>query len=112
MSPNLRVRLAKQLVDASPMHGEGPNRITALLAISGDTETPPLVSIEAHRAAWAAVLEEVEAAGGSLTGHEDVKDFLKSVQVFPRAAKALERWSVGTSSNLRGDNQRRQHGNE
>ena len=111
MTSTLKKLLAAELADANPVRTEGANTILALMRVAADVETVPLVAVEAHRAAWAAVLEEIEAAGGQMIG-DDITVLAQSWLKIPRAAKALEAWSISSSLLRRGDNQRRQHGNE
>ena len=102
MSPTLRKLLAAELLAASPVGTEASNKILACMRVAANVEVAPQFAIEAHRAAWSTLLFEVESAGGQMNG-EDIGLMARGWLKIPRAAKALQGWSLATSDMKRAD---------
>ena len=67
-------------------------------------EDDAVLAIEALALAWSTVLDEVAASGASTTwATDDMKQFVDYLVGFPRAAKALQEWSLGKSNLMRAD---------
>ena len=84
--------------------GENSGCLTIKTCFLVAVEDDAVLGIEAISYAWAIVLSEIESAGASTTWPtDDMGEFVAYLSGYPRAAAALQCWSLGKSDLKRAD---------